>query len=447
MLRAGTGVDMGNRAPMEGRHAETVDGRVAELLAQMTLGEKLGQLNLLENAGGIVSDELAGSIREGRAGGVINEVDVDTVNALQRIAVRESRLGIPLLIGRDVIHEFHTVFPIPLGQAASWNPQLVRDAARIAALEAAAAGINWTFGPMVDISRDPRWGRIAESLGEDPYLASVLGAAMAHGFQGDDLSTPGRVAACAKHFAGYGAGEGGRDYNTVNLAESELRNVYLPPFKALVDAGVASIMTAFCDLNGVPASANELLLRQILREEWGYDGLVVSDWDSIAELAVHGLTAGDRESAEAAATAGVDMEMSSTTYAEHLQSLVEQGTISSERIDAMAGNVLRMKFRLGLFESAHTEPRRFPPTANDDHLALARQLACESIVLLKNDGGALPLSRESIRSLAVVGPLADAPGISWARGPWTGIPATAAQGCTAFATWPTAPSRFATPGR
>ena len=408
-LTAEHGVVTPSRPGIEAGRADSVEARIAELTERMTLGEKLGQMNLVRSSSGTVSDGLGTSIREGRVGGVLNEVDVDTVNELQRIAVNESRLGIPLLIGRDVIHGFSTIFPIPLGQAASWNPRLVEDAARAAALEAAAAGVNWTFGPMIDVSRDPRWGRIAESLGEDPYLTGVLGTAMVRGFQGSDLSAPGAVAACAKHFAGYGASESGRDYNTVNVSENELRNVYLPPFKALLDAGVASFMTAFCELNGVPASANELLLKQILRKEWRFDGLVVSDWDSIPELAAHGFTAGDRESAAAAVAAGIDMEMHSTTYAEHLQRLVEEGEIAREWIDAMVGNVLRTKFRLGLFHNAYTEPKHFPRIANDDHLALARKLACESIVLLKNDHATLPLSTETVGSLAVIGPLADAP--------------------------------------
>ncbi|NNE04527.1 MAG: glycosyl hydrolase, partial [Xanthomonadales bacterium] len=237
-----------------------VDRQVNELLARMTVAEKVGQMTQVNGAGGQVPDDLREALKSGRIGSILNEVDLDTVNEIQRIAVEESRLGIPLLIARDVIHGFQTVLPIPLGQAASWNPELVERGARMAALEAATTGVNWTFAPMIDISRDPRWGRIAESFGEDPYLTGVLGAAMVRGFQGDDFSMPGNIAACAKHFAGYGASESGRDYNTTNIPENELRNIFLPPFKAALDAGVATVMTSFSDLDGVPASGNRFLL-------------------------------------------------------------------------------------------------------------------------------------------------------------------------------------------
>ncbi|NNC99117.1 MAG: glycosyl hydrolase, partial [Gammaproteobacteria bacterium] len=229
-----------------------IEARVDELLSHMSLGEKIGQMSQLPGGGGSLPEHLARSLRESRVGSVLNEVNADIVNEMQRICVEESRLGIPLLIGRDVIHGFKTIFPIPIGQAATWDPELVQQGASVSAMEAAASGVNWTFAPMIDITRDPRWGRIAESLGEDPYLCGVLGAAMVAGYQGDDLSETGRIAACAKHFAGYGAAEGGRDYNTASIPENELRNVHLRPFKVLVDSGVASIMSAFCDLNGVP---------------------------------------------------------------------------------------------------------------------------------------------------------------------------------------------------
>jgi beta-glucosidase len=243
-----------------------LEQRVAELLGRMTLAEKIGQMNQLNASDDVADGPLREHIRAGRVGAVLNLVDPDGVNALQRVAVQQSRLGIPLLVGRDVIHGFRSVLPIPLGQAATFNPDIVREGARIAALEAAAAGVNWTFAPMIDISRDPRWGRIAESLGEDPCLAGRLGAAMVEGFQGEDLSAPGAIAACAKHFAGYGAAESGRDYATTNIPENELRNVHLPPFRAAVDAGVATLMTSFSDVNGVPATANAFLLRQVLRD-------------------------------------------------------------------------------------------------------------------------------------------------------------------------------------
>ena len=381
--------------------------RILELLARMTLEEKIGQLTLLNGAGGHVADELRHEIAAGRVGAVLNEVDVGTVNELQRIAVEESPSGIPLLIGRDVIHGFQTVFPLPLGQAASWNPELVERCARIAASEAAATGVNWTFAPMVDIGRDPRWGRIAETLGEDPWLASALAVAMVRGFEGNRLADPGCIAACAKHFAGYGASESGRDYNTTDIPEIELRNVHLPPFRAAVDAGVASLMTSFSDLNGVPATANEFLLKQVLREEWKFDGFVVSDWESVPQLAVHGLTADDRESALAAASAGLDMEMASVTFREHLAGLVDEGKITTREIDAMAANVLRAKLRLGLFEEPYTDAERVRLPAEHEALEAAREAALGSLVLLMNRDRALPLSKQDIASLAVIGPMAD----------------------------------------
>ena len=386
-----------------------VERRIAGLIGRMTLAEKIGQMNQV-NADGKDAPELLGdAIREGRIGAVLNQVDWRTVNALQRIAVEESRLGIPLLVGRDVIHGFRTVMPIPLGQAATWNPEVVRAGARLAALEAAAAGVNWTFAPMIDIARDPRWGRIAESLGEDPYLASRLGVAMVEGFQGEDLAGPGSIAACAKHFAGYGAAESGRDYATTNIPENELRNVHLRPFKAAVDAGVSTLMASFSDLNGVPASANRFLLRQVLRDEWGFDGFVVSDWDSVRQLAVHGFTSGDRDSAREAASAGVDMEMAGGAFSEHLADLVGEGRIGIELVDEAVANILRLKFRLGLFENPYVDPARIPAMGRDEKLRIAKAAALQSVVLLNNDAGVLPLSAGRLRSLAVVGPLADEP--------------------------------------
>lgn len=390
------------------RDAQTEE-RILELLGRMTLEEKIGQLCLLNSGGGEVPDSLRHEIAAGRVGAVLNEVDVGTVNELQRIAVEESPSGIPLLIGRDVIHGFQTVFPLPLGQAASWDPELVERCARLAAAEAAATGVNWTFAPMVDIGRDPRWGRIAETLGEDPWLASRLAVAMVRGFQGENLSDSGCIAACAKHFAGYGASESGRDYNTTDIPEIELRNVHLPPFRAAVDAGVASLMTSFSDLNGVPATANEFLLKQVLREEWGFRGFVVSDWESVPQLAVHGLTAGDRESALAAAAAGLDMEMASTTFREHLAGLVKEGKVATGEIDAMAANVLRVKLRLGLFEDPYTDAEHLRPPEEHESLEVAREAALGSLVLLMNRDHALPLSKQGLGSLAVIGPMADEP--------------------------------------
>ncbi len=394
--------------PAAARDAK-VEARVTALLAKMTVAEKIGQMSQRNGAGGTLPDDLREAIRRGQLGAILNEVHVDVVNEMQRVAVEESRMGIPLLMGRDVIHGFKTVLPIPLGLAATFNPDLVRRGARMAALEAAAAGVNWTFAPMIDVSRDPRWGRIAESFGEDPYLTGVLGAAMVEGFQGDDLALPGTIAACAKHFAGYGASEAGRDYSTTSIPENELRNVYLPPFKAAVDAGVATLMTSFSDLDGIPATANRFLLRQVLRDEWRFHGFVVSDWASIEQLTVHGFTANDGEAAHEAFQAGVNMEMATTVYADHLQGLLAQGRITEAQLDALVADILRVKIRLGLFESPYTDPGRIPSLPGDQLLETAREAALQSIVLLENRRQTLPLNRDSVRSLAVIGPLADDP--------------------------------------
>jgi beta-glucosidase len=387
----------------------SIEKRIEGLIADMTIEEKIGQMSQVNAGDGDAVSELGDSIRAGRTGSILNLVDVEIVNELQRIAVEESRLGIPLLVGRDVIHGFKTVFPIPIGQAATWNPDLVREGARVAAIEAAATGVNWTFAPMIDITRDPRWGRIAESPGEDPYLASQLAVAMIDGFQGNDLSAADTVAACAKHFAGYGESESGRDYATTNIPENELRNVHLRPFKAAVDAGVATLMASFSDLNGVPASGNEFLMRQVLREEWGFEGFVVSDWYSIPQLATHGLTSGDRDSAFAAATAGVDMEMASHTYMDHLPDLVSSGLVGEDNIDQAVADILRIKFNLGLFDRPYIDRKSQPTLDEEIKLEVAHRMAVQSVVLLKNDGGILPLSKSDISSLAVIGPLADTP--------------------------------------
>jgi beta-glucosidase len=386
-----------------------IEQKVQALLAGMTLAEKVGQMCQMDASLGYVSEHLANELRAGRVGSLLNIVDVNVVNELQRIAVEESRLGIPLLVGRDVIHGFKTIFPIPLGQAATWNPGLVRESARLAALEASADGVNWTFAPMIDISRDARWGRIAESPGECVLLTSELGVAMVEGFQGDDLSAPGSIAACAKHFAGYGAVESGRDYATTSIPENKLRNVYLRPFKAAVDAGVATVMTSFSDLNGIPASGNEFLLSQVLRDEWGFEGFVVSDWDSIRQMHIHGLTENDKESAFEAARAGVDMEMAGDAYINHLEDLVKEGQISLSSINTSVGNILKTKFLLGLFDNPYTNPDDLPPVPNPEASEIARQAATQSVVMLKNDNAVLPLAADSLNSIAIIGPLADAP--------------------------------------
>lgn len=381
---------------------------IEALLAKMTLQEKIGQLQQLDASGDPLAEDFLQAVRAGKVGSIINQVDPETSNTLQRVAVEESRLGIPLISARDVIHGFRTVFPIPLGQAASWNPGLVEQAARISALEARRNGVHWTFAPMVDISRDPRWGRIAESFGEDPYLSGCLGASMVRGFQTSDLQNHGAIAACAKHFAGYGASESGRDYNSTNIPDNELRNVYLPPFRAAAEAGAATFMCSFGDLDGIPATANDYLIRQILRGEWEFDGLVVSDWNSVKELVVHGLCEDARAAAKAAASAGVDIEMAGDAYQAHLESLVVSGQISIETIDGMVLNVLRLKERLGLFEKPYTAADEYPPLLSEAAKELAKDLATQSLVLLKNEDRTLPLKPAELSSIAVIGPLADA---------------------------------------
>ncbi|TRX52341.1 glycoside hydrolase family 3 N-terminal domain-containing protein [Thalassomonas sp. M1454] len=381
--------------------------KVQQLLSAMTLSEKIGQMSQFSGNEGFISPDLAEAVKAGKVGSVLNEVDVNVVNQLQHIAVNETRLGIPLLIGRDVIHGFKTIMPIPLGQAASWSKDLVKQGAKVAAIEAKTRGINWTFAPMIDISRDPRWGRIAESFGEDPFLSSVLGVAMVQGFQGNSLKDKGSIAACAKHFAGYGASESGRDYNTANIPENELRNVYLPPFKAVADAGVATFMASFSDLNGVPASGNEWLMKQVLRKEWQYQGFVVSDWDSIRQLSVHGFTQDDKQSAYEAVNAGIDMEMVSSTYQNHIEDLIADGKLIIAQINTMVANILTVKFKLGLFENPFTNQDDLPKVLNQQHLAIAKQSALQSCVLLKNSANTLPINLNKTNSIAVIGPLAN----------------------------------------
>ena len=389
--------------------ADPIETRIRTLIDTMTLDEKIGQLQQIDASAGTDDPDIAHAIRDGRVGALINQTDAATLRDYQRIAVEESRLGIPLLVGRDVIHGFTTVLPIPIAQASSFNPGLVADCARLSADEATARGVNWTFAPMIDIARDPRWGRIAESFGEDPYLTGVLGAAMIDGLQGDDLTDPRALAACAKHFAGYGASESGRDYDATNIPENELRNVYLPPFKVAVDAGVQTFMTSFSDIDGVPASANSFLLRDVLRQEWGFDGLVVGDWDAVRELTVHGIAEDDRAAAHLAVNAGVDMEMAGGAYADHLSKLIGDGAIALNEVDAMVANVLRIKFRLGLFDNAFARGAQMDQHTHDHALTMAHTAALESIVLLHNRSGTLPLDPATLASLAVVGPLADAP--------------------------------------
>ncbi|MBN2413997.1 beta-glucosidase BglX [candidate division KSB1 bacterium] len=392
------------------KHAQEgeINKKTEALLSRLTLREKIGQMVQVNGQNGQIPDEFRTAILNGSIGSILNEVDVKTLNDIQRIAVEESRLGIPIIFARDVIHGFKTIFPIPLGLAATWNPELVEAGSRVAATEAATYGIRWTFAPMVDITRDPRWGRIAECLGEDPYLTSTLGAAMVRGFQGDDLSAPGSIAACAKHFAAYGAAEGGRDYNTASVPGNELRDVYLKPFKACVDAGAATLMAAFNEINGVPATGNKFLLNDVLRGEWGFKGFVVSDWSSVTQLITHGFSENEKEAACAAVKAGTDMEMASTTYQTYIEELVKEGRINEEDINQSVRRILTLKYQLGLFDNPYTEPAAFPAVLNDNHKALAKKAAIQSVVLLQNNKYILPLSKD-IQKVAVIGSLADAP--------------------------------------
>lgn len=385
---------------------KNIEQKVEQLLQQMTLEEKLGQMNQISPFGD--DEAIKEGVKNGTIGSILNIIEPNQVNELQRIALEESRLGIPILIARDVIHGFKTIFPIPLGQAATFNPITVEYGARIAAIEASSVGIQWTFAPMIDISRDPRWGRIAESLGEDPYLASTLGSAMVKGFQGDSLHLPTAIAACPKHFVGYGASEGGKDYNSTFIPERQLRNVYLPPFEAAAQAGAATFMTSFNDNDGIPATANSFVLKDILRDEWNFDGIVVTDWASAAEMITHGFVADDKEATEKSVNAGVDMEMVSGMFIRRIPELIKEGKVKEQTINQAVRNILRIKFRLGLFDNPYVDEQAPSPFYNAHHLEAAKQMAVESMILLKNEKETLPLSTD-IKTLAVVGPMADAP--------------------------------------
>jgi beta-glucosidase len=380
--------------------------KVEALLSKMTLEEKIGQMNQISSYGNI--EDMSGLIKKGEVGSILNEMDPVRINALQRVAIEESRLGIPLLIARDVIHGFKTIFPIPLGQAASFNPQVAKDGARVAAIEASSVGIRWTFAPMIDIARDPRWGRIAEGCGEDTYLTSVMGAAMVEGFQGDSLNSPTSIAACPKHFVGYGAAEGGRDYNSTFIPERRLRNVYLPPFEAAAKAGAATFMTSFNDNDGVPSTGNAFILKDVLRDEWGFDGVVVTDWASASEMISHGFAADSKEVALKSVNAGVDMEMVSYTFVKELPALIKEGKVKESTIDEAVRNILRIKYRLGLFDTPYVDEQQTSVMYAPSHLEAAKQAAVESAILLKNDKEVLPLQL-SVKTVAVVGPMANAP--------------------------------------
>ena len=385
-----------------GAQSET-DRKVEALLSQMTLQEKIGQMNQL-SGGAWLKDEAAA----GNVGSILNCSDPKEINIVQKAAVEESRLGIPIIASRDVIHGFHTIFPIPLGQAATFNPAIVEKGARIAAIEATASGVRWTFSPMLDIARDPRWGRVAEGSGEDPYLDAVMGVAMVKGYQGDDLSDPTSMAACIKHFVGYGAAEGGRDYNSTMISERSLRNTYFPAFKATADAGAATLMTSFNEIDGIPSTGNKWLLKDVLRDEWGWEGMVVTDWNSAGEMIAHGFSRDLKHTAEQAINAGVDMDMMSYGFIQYVEELVKEGKVSEKEIDRAVRNILKLKFDLGLFENPYVdETASAKVDYAPEHLAAAKQCAVESAILLQNRKNVLPLDKA--KTILVTGPLADAP--------------------------------------
>ncbi|MFT4223077.1 MAG: beta-glucosidase BglX [Dysgonomonas sp.] len=384
-----------------------IENRIENMLSKMSLRQKIGQMNQVNARK--PDERLYQQIRDGEVGSILNAEDPALLNQLQKIAVDESRSGIPLVFARDVIHGFKTIFPIPLGQAASFNPQIVEESSRIAAIEASENGIRWTFAPMMDISRDPRWGRIAESFGEDTYLSEAMSVAMVKGFQGNDLSNPSSIAACAKHFIGYGAAEGGRDYNISNIPERQLRNIYLPPFEAAIkDADCATIMTSFNSNNGIPPSANKFLLTDLLRNEWKFDGVIVSDWASIGIMTTQGFCEDKKDAARKAANAGMEIDMVSECFINNLEQLVKDGSVSEKTIDDAVKNILRLKYRLGLFDRPYTDLNLQSKKYAINHLDAAKKAAEESFVLLKNKNDILPLGN-NIKTVAIIGPMADAP--------------------------------------
>lgn len=395
-----------------------VNRRVRELLSQMTLEEKIGQLNQLFDIPIPMAPKVEDSLSGGRVGSVLMVSDPAIANRYQRKAIEQSRLHIPLLFGFDVIHGLRTILPVPLGMAASWDPKLIEQGQSMAAREASAAGIRWTFAPMVDIARDPRWGRIVEGAGEDPFLGAAIAAAQVRGFQGSYPGSPDHVLACPKHFGGYGAADGGRDYDSSYIPDSLLYNVYFPPFRAAVEAGAATLMTAYMDLNDVPATGNKFLLQDVLRGQWKFPGFVVSDAFSVADLTTHGFARDPADAAWRAIAAGVDMDMGSATYLSRLGALVKSGKLNESAIDTAAGRILAAKVRLGLFEHPYVDEENARKTfADPEHRQIARIAAQRSAVLLRNEGGTLPLGRETIHSVAVVGELADSSADT--LGPWS----------------------------
>ncbi|MBL7805231.1 MAG: beta-glucosidase BglX [Saprospiraceae bacterium] len=390
----------------------TFDPRVEKLLAQMTLEEKIGQMTLYTtdwgSTGPTIREGYKNDIRKGNCGALFNSHTTAFTRELQRIAVEETRLHIPLIFGYDVIHGYKTIFPIPLGEAASWDLAAIEKSARVAGTEASAAGLHWTFAPMVDVSRDPRWGRVMEGAGEDTWLGCRIAEARVRGFQGKGIGQTDAVMACVKHYAGYGAGTAGRDYNTVDMSERFFRDYYLPPYEAAVKAGAATVMTSFNDYDGVPATGNKYLLTDILRNEWGFKGFVVTDYTSINEMVLHGVVANEKEAGELAVNAGVDMDMQSAAYQRFLAQSVKEGKVPMQAIDDAVRRILQAKFDLGLFD----DPYKFCDTDREkktilsaEHRAAARDVSRKSIVLLKNERNVLPLNRN--QKVALIGPLAD----------------------------------------
>ena len=393
---------------------KSIDQKVTELMAKMTLEEKIGQLNQYNDditaTGPITKDaDKAGQVRAGKLGSILNAIGVKNTKNWQDQAM-QSRLKIPLLFGQDVIHGFRTTFPIPLGETATWDMNLIEKSARIAAIEASAYGIHWTFAPMVDIGRDPRWGRVMEGAGEDTYLGTLVGKARVKGFQGNGLGNKDAVMACAKHFAAYGAAVGGRDYNSVDMSLRQLHETYLPPFKAVSDIGVATFMNSFNDINGIPATGNKYIQRDLLKGAWNFQGFVVSDWGSIGEMIPHGFAKDNKDAALKAIIAGSDMDMESRSYTNHLAELVKEGKVDIQLVDDAVRRILTKKYELGLFDDPYrfiNEKREKEQANNPEHRKFAREIGAKSIVLLKNENQLLPLS-PTTKKVAIIGPFAKA---------------------------------------
>jgi len=394
---------------------ENVEVKIDSVLSMMTLEEKVGQLvqyngswDLTGPASEMNSKEKEDNLKKGLVGSMLNVYSVEGTREAQKLVMENSRMKIPLIFGYDVIHGYKTIFPVPLGETASWDLEAMERSARIAAIESVANGVNWTFSPMIDVSRDARWGRIMESSGEDPYLTSLVGVAKIKGYQGDDLSDNLTIAATAKHFAGYGFAEAGRDYNTVNLGENELHNTVLPPFKAAAEAGVATFMNSFNEIDGIPSTGNKYLQRDILKGDWNWRGFMVSDWASIPEMIYHGIAKDKKHASEIAINAGSDMDMEGGAYESSLAELVKEGSVDEALVDDAVKRVLRVKFKLGLFDDPYkySNPEVAKNISFEEHRKAAREIAAKSIVLLKNKNELLPI-KPSIKSIAVIGPLAN----------------------------------------